>query len=296
VVSSSAVDDAKRLLTTIARCPIVERCLSDPSPNHDCRTIVLYQWPDVPVEQRHERWRTEHHLPEPWVGHLESAPLLFVSSNPNLASRRTPGPAAPRAEPLERLGRHDAVAHPSLRRGLSAPKWDWTDDELVDRFTHAFDVFMTEDGSRHVLPSGAADKPVPYWQAMKRLADHLYGRPARPGLDYALTEVVRCKSPQEIGVREAVKTCAPLYLAQTLALSPAAVLCVVGRPARLEFRREFRYPHARQVSEAIDIAGRKRLVTFVAAPNSRAGRAAYPKTVPEGSVSSVRAALAAAAQ
>ena len=30
------------LLLTIARCQIVEQCLTDPSPQHPCSKIVLY--------------------------------------------------------------------------------------------------------------------------------------------------------------------------------------------------------------------------------------------------------------
>ena len=43
------------------------------------------------------------------------------------------------------------------------------------------------------------------------------------GLDYALTEVVRCKSRQERGVPEALGTCSSRYLARTLELSAARV-------------------------------------------------------------------------
>src|SRR4051812_22441777 len=98
------MDAHAQLLTTIARCPVVERCITDPSSTHDCSKIVRYQWPEeVPFEGRLERWQREHHLPEPWVGHLG----------------REPGPPATKAAPLERLGEYRADKHPSLHRGLS---------------------------------------------------------------------------------------------------------------------------------------------------------------------------------
>jgi hypothetical protein len=287
------VSDRVELLTAIARCPVVEACLTGQSPTHPCSEIVSYQWPQVPPEERLERWRSEHHLPEPWVGHIETAPLLFLSSNPNLASQRRPGPAPAKPAPLERLGPHTAEDHPSLRRGLSAAKWEWSDEEITDRFSSAFDVFMTPDGTSHLDESGKPERPIPYWQAIKKIADHLYGHPTRPGIDYALTEVVRCKSPSEIGVPSAVKTCGPRYLRRTLALSPATVICVVGRAARLEIRREYSYPHNRQVSEPMEIEGRTRLIVFIAGPNARTGRTAYPKTVPQRDVGAVREHLAA---
>src|SRR5207249_1526269 len=128
---SGRLNERTELLTTIARCPIVEKCIADPSPAHNCGEIVLYQWPEVPFEQRLERWQSEHHAPEPWVGHLKTATLLFLSSNPSLTSRRKPGPPAKKTPPLERLGAHTVGDHPSLSRGLAAAKWDWRDEELI---------------------------------------------------------------------------------------------------------------------------------------------------------------------
>ena len=285
------INDYAELATTIARCPLVEKCITDPSSTHSCNEIVTHQWPGVPAEKRRKYWQTVHQLPEPWVGHLETAPLLFLSSNPNLASRRPPHLPPKKAPRLEGLGEHTVDQHPSLGRGLSAPKWEWTDSEIVDRFVSAFHVFMSADGTRPLLDSGLPGEPIHYWEAIKRLADHLYGRPTRPGLDYALTEVVRCKSPHEIGVQAAVETCAARYLRPTLALSPAAVICVSGRVARQAIRREYSYPDDRQVSEPMEIEGRKRLVVFVAAPASK-GRTAYPKTVPDEMIGIVRTALA----
>src|SRR3954452_12890270 len=101
-VTASALPDGSSprelLLTEIARCPLVEFNLTVEQPTHPCRKVVVHQWPDapseaewgarkrkdwpdLPVEERRARWRREHHVPEPWLGHIEQAPLLFVSSN-----------------------------------------------------------------------------------------------------------------------------------------------------------------------------------------------------------------------
>ena len=290
------MSERTELLTKIARCPIVEQCLTDPLPSHPCNKIVLYQWPeDVPFKQRVKRWQREHHLPEPWVGHLESAPLLFLSSNPSIAGSgvHEPGPPRVPATPLARLGEHTADDHPALRRGLSAPKWGWDDEQIDDRFTSAFDVFMNAEGTAMLNESGEPDAVVAYWRAIRGLADHLYGRPTQPGHDYALTEAVRCGSRSEFGVRRAVKECVPLYLRETLALSPARVICVVGAVSRRTIRDTYSYPDAPQVSKPTEIEGRKRLLVFVSAPSAwDDGKLAYPKTVPEKTVGVVRSWLA----
>jgi hypothetical protein len=67
--------DAKTLLIEIARCPNVRLALKDES--HACRTVVAAQdIPDLPP--------FPHQFPEPWSGRIETAPLLFVGSNPSL--------------------------------------------------------------------------------------------------------------------------------------------------------------------------------------------------------------------
>jgi hypothetical protein len=62
----------------------------------------------------------------------------------------------------------------------------------------------------------------------------------------------------------------------------------------MEVRRMLSYDDARQVSEPLELAGRKRLIVFVSGPNAREGRAKYPKSVAEDLAEPVRSALAAA--
>src|SRR4051812_1177628 len=77
--------DRGDLMIAIGRCPIMEAHLEGRGGNQLCRKVVLHQWKKVPCDEaRERRWRREHHVPVPWVGHLESAPILFISSNPNL--------------------------------------------------------------------------------------------------------------------------------------------------------------------------------------------------------------------
>jgi hypothetical protein len=54
---------------------------------------------------------------------------------------------------------------------------------------------MNAEGTAMLNESGEPDAVVSYWRAIKDLAEHLYGRPTRPGQDYALTEAARCGSP-----------------------------------------------------------------------------------------------------
>lgn len=265
---------AEQLLVTIARCPVVTECVTTDI-GHPCAGVVRHQWPGIPAEERRSRWRQEHHIPEPWLGHIEEAPILFISSNPSLSSQRPPQrvPSTPSA-PFPDAHRLQAE-HPAVRQGLRAPKPDWSDVELIDRFNSGFDIWMT-DGIRQVGQVGTVAKPVPFWRDVKALSDALLGRPAAPGIDYALTEVVHCKSRDEVGVVAAAAECVPRYLRRVLALSPAVLLVVLGRHARQAVRAELSYPDDRILSEPMEIEGRPRRLMLLSHPAARSA-ARYPK-------------------
>ena len=137
--------DAKTLLIEIARCPNVQTCFDSGEPNA-CRRVVAAQ--GLP--------RSRHQLPEPWGGHIETAPILFVGSNPSFNDSEKP-----------------------------FPRWGWADDKIEMYFTTRFD-------------SGLPN--VRYWRVVRSIAKALLGEEPRPGHDFALTEMVRCKSLNEKGV------------------------------------------------------------------------------------------------
>lgn len=279
MIGCALASDANKLLVEITRCPVGTECIVSLRSQHSCAEVVLHQWPGVPVEERRARWRAEHHVPEPWVGHIEHAPLLFLSSNPSVSGTRPRNAPPPSAVPFPHL--LDAGSdHPAVRRGLQAPRPAWGEDELVDRFKAAFDVWMP-DGIHQISGDGGLGKPVPFWRAVKGLAIELMGRDVVPGVDYALTEVVHCKSQREVGVADAAKECIPRYLRRVLALSPAAVIVVLGNHARNGFRSEFNYPDAGIVSPPLEVEGRLRRIVFLAHPAARA-RTKYPRR-PTGS-------------
>jgi hypothetical protein len=260
------------LLSEIARCPLAELNLCAERSTHPCHEVVTHQWPDIGAEDRRARWRREHHVPEPWVGHIEHAPLLFLSSNPSLASYRKPVPPRPDefAPPLPRIGEHQREDHPVFRHGLASPKPDWDDHELIDRFSNAFDIW-TVDGTHQVVDeTGRAGKRISYWADVRPLAEALFDDPTvLPGSDYALTEVVHCKSQRERGARLAATVCAPLYLQRVLALSPAPLVVVFGKIARNAVRTVFSHPDSGRVSKPLQIAGRNRRFVFLSHPNAK---------------------------
>ena len=222
-----------KLLLEIARCQICEDCKTGKeSPTHACQGVVGVQ-SDVPLE--------EHQVPEPWSGHLASAPILFVSSNPSISQHE------------------------------DYPRWRWTDAEIADFFDHRFGggrkAWVT-DGARGLLADGTRSGSVHFWAAVRNRAGDLLGRPAVPGVDYALVEVVRCKSTNERGVPEARKTCSDLYLRRTLEASGATVVVTLGEKARPTVESMFGGPPRHGVFGPTLLGDRHRYFASLGHPSS----------------------------
>ena len=237
-------------LLCVARCDIVAQVLDGRASSHPCSRVVLHQWAGVDDRIRVERWRELHQIPEPWVGHIERARVLFVSSNPSISGEIDLG-----------SGRAPGLT------------WNHADDEIVDRYENAFDKWIT-DGTRV-----AGKRPTAYWREVKSRAQELLpGVAVQPGIDYALTEAVRCKSKREDGVAEALSTCSKLYLDQTLRLSRASLVVFLGSKAEraahevLGIPKSFgSRPQSEHVTDA-DVGGLRRTVGFLPHPNFRGKR------------------------
>jgi hypothetical protein len=191
---------------------------------------------------------SEHHLPEPWNGALESAPLLFISSNPAI-------------DPRERY-----------------PTPTWKDEERIDFFRQRFSggrerwtsEFRTllKDGSYDVAPRAGK-----YWREIHNRAVELFGAGARPGIDYALTEVVHCKSGKNEGVEEARLECGSRYLDRVLEASPARVIILIGTHAWRVFSDRYGAPSVfGGVTSALALAGQERMTFSLPAPGSSQSR------------------------
>jgi hypothetical protein len=188
----------------ILRCEELEAVLDGTASG--CATVVSYQG-----RVRRGRW----YVPEPWAGHIGSAPILFVSSNPGA------GPRSERFDPLRDMSRQD------------------TDADLFAAADGAFDDPRfpgIADGRYNRDRRGNwSTRPVAFWRWCFSIAQELLGHPPVPGTDYALTEVVHCGSAGEEGVPEALPICTGRYLRRVLGVSPASVVVVVGATARRAF-------------------------------------------------------------
>lgn len=195
---------ARALALDIARCQEIARTGDDPA--HPCRTIVQLQGTPENAQRQ---------VPEAWAGGLESARVLYVSSNPSISE----------------AGDHNSGEVPERY-----PRTWWDDESIASFITRRFDQRLdpplsTDD---HFLREDGQQSPghVRFWRAARKRSTELLGYAADPAVDYAMTEVVRWKSKREVGVASAAQVCAPRYLERTIALCPAPLVVVVGSKAR----------------------------------------------------------------
>ncbi|MDA8332688.1 MAG: hypothetical protein M0027_16075 [Candidatus Dormibacteraeota bacterium] len=248
----------RALALEIVRCPVLEQCIADGGHALPCHRVAA-----GPGGPHAVGW-----FPEPWVGHLTQAPLLFVSSNPG-------GGGPPISDPDELC-----VAS--------------ADDDLLDWADGAFDVGQKQgvaDGAYLVDAHGRRRTWVHYWGWVLRCAREILPEPVIPGRGYALTEVVHCGGPGQQGVWEALETCTSRYLNRVLSASPARVLIVVGAIARYAFEQHLGQGAQDHLLGPLPVAGRRRILVLVPHPNSRGGNVALSRHLSEEQLELLRGAL-----
>jgi hypothetical protein len=223
----------------ISRCSIARACVEDKTLRHPCRKIVDYQNTPKWGGGTYETFQ----LPEPWVGRIDRAPILFVSSNPSIGDDR------------HALGSS-------------------SDDDVWDSHYNLFGggkIRYTNKGKYKVTDDGREGDCVPTWAfVLQRAQELIPSRPVEPGVDYALTEVVHCKSLRETGVAESLDSCVERHLSVVMLHSVASLLVVMGR-ARKPVRRICGLePEARLAD--VELGGRTRLVVFLGHPTGNERR------------------------
>jgi hypothetical protein len=190
-------DKVLQLLTEITNCPEAKRVRSgNLGGSSHCHKIVSSQS------------GSSFQLPEPWSGRIDEVPLLFVSSNPSIDDE-------------ERY-----------------PDEGWDSELTIDFFRNRFDTSKdwVKGGLHPLLKKGGWRKTyVHFWASARARAAEVYQKDRKAvelGIDFALTEVVHCKSRDEEGVLEAMGECADRYLKRVISISAAKVLIIYGSHAK----------------------------------------------------------------
>jgi hypothetical protein len=212
--------NSTELAKSICACTEVGLALKDKK--HPCHKVVMTQKEmiqgDESVRQR----------PEPWIGNLEKSKVLFISSNPSISddpniSIREDFPTYGTSEDdsaeffVNRFNRKDRAPHATFNYG-----------------GHANFLYRSNDG-KYRGKGNSFDKPIETWQGVYERAKEILGESCDPAENYALTEVVKCKSKAEKGVKEASPKCIYKWMRRVMELSPAKLVVIIGAPARNNF-------------------------------------------------------------
>lgn len=244
--------DAKELMVRIVRCPRLRDYWIGKSNGSECAGVAGFQ------RQQGIRIFDESQVPEAWCGDIENAPILFVSSVCGFA-------------PDEHY-----------------PLQSWSDDRVCDFFTRRFEENI-QDGLYYRRTNGQfSEKWTRYWGAVRSRSRELLGREPVPGVDYALTEIVHCKSNAEDGVREARETCSQAFLRDVLTLSGARVIVCMGQHVRETFMERFADVIPAEAASAgyadrVRLCGRDRALLFLPHANARKARtiaSLFPEVLP----------------
>ena len=230
VAKSLAMLPVRETFDAVAHCPNVGLCIGGDRTN-PCFSIVSKQ---------HASSIDSFQLPEPWVGQIDVAPLLFVSSNPS-------------------IGKDDHAT------GSSLPDEVWESHHLA--FGGGTRAYIL-DGVKTTTRDGKPIKTVKYWSSVRaRARELLPAKTVLPGTDYALTEVVHCKTEGEFGVAEAVDECYKRFMDRVWSVAAARVVVVFGKVARDKMLGV----GAEQPKSFIerDLGGRRRTLVFLPHPNAR---------------------------
>lgn len=223
----------KQLLHEITHCPEMLHCLKGVDSGYPCSKIVNLQGSTS---------ITEHHLPEPWSGEIDKASILFISSNPSISDQEI------------------------------FPTGSWTDERIYDYFHNRFgdgDQEWIINGTKSLRKDGSHGRATMFWAGVKARAKELLERDPVPGLDYALTELVHCKSKQELGVPEALDQCVSRYFQKVLAVSTAKVIVGLGNLAKGVIHSEYKLHGDKSLYGPLPFLGKHRMVALLPHPNAR---------------------------
>jgi hypothetical protein len=234
----SDTDHSRALFFEIAHCKIAVDILDDKLCSHRCDTIVRYQ-SGPPANFQ---------LPEPWIGHIGIAPLLFISSNPSIGDD----------EHAVRASSQDEIWNCHVR--LFDPEMNYTQNA----------IYATSVEGR------VRKHYVRHWAFVRSRARELLQRMPVAGIDYALTEIAHCKTRDEIGVRQCAAFCADRYLRRILGIAGAHLVIAMGFYAHREVRRLFGVRADRNYAKV----SHERCVIFVPHSNYR-GKRTLNTVIPE---------------
>ncbi|HZX35037.1 MAG TPA: uracil-DNA glycosylase family protein [Thermodesulfobacteriota bacterium] len=120
-----------------------------------------------------------------------------------------------------------------------------------------------------------------FWDKTENLAGELMGKNGiSRGKDYALTEIVHCKSKDQKGVGKARPQCSGKYLKRIIEASVAEVIVCLGKHAEKTLRGLFEseWLKKEEVVFSVSCGNKERNIVFLGHPSSTNTKGRLPKT------------------
>lgn len=236
--------ERNELLLAITRCPELGKARNDAG--HPCNRVVCSQKPD------------DYHVPEPWQGHIETAPILFISLNPGYGANQVfPTPSWSDADTKDFF----------IRRFSDDAKWTSRSNGKGIRL-------LVKDGNGN---EGYYERADMFCGWIRERAKELLLRQPVPSKDYVMTSAVHCKSSTWDGGDHTVRHCTKLWLQSIMELSAAKVVVTISDPTWNACADAWGLQRGRIVQFDVPIAGRQRAVLKL--PHRRSGRPSMIKNL-----------------
>lgn len=244
------VTATQEVFKSIAYCKNLAICRRGDG-SHPCAKIVDSQ--RVPDD--------DFQLPEPWRGQIDKARILFVGSNPSIGD--------------------DRYALQSSRETQV-----WESQHLA--FGGGSRPYII-DGIRTTTATGSPDRVVRYWSSIRARARELIPG-AVPGEDYAISEIVHCKSKGEEGVAKAAQTCYRMHMAAVLSIAAAKVIIALGKIAKEHLLGPESVPTN---PLRLELGGQQRTLLLLPHPNARGVKKALAAHYTTADLKAVKELIAA---
>jgi len=194
------------LLFNIANCKEFLNLIISRNCCNPCNDIIDFQ------RKQNTKNSIDFQIPEPWSGDIINAPILIISSNPAFSS-------------IE------------LYPNLSWPQ-PIIADFFINRFKNRGQTYSWVYENKVLNKDGTRGKSVRYWTSINCRVRELLGRPPIQGIDYCITELVHCKSSQQIGVASALPNCTNQFLLNKINISGAKIIIAIGSFVRNYFNNK----------------------------------------------------------
>ena len=162
-------------------------------------------------------------------------------------------------------------SNPSISNEEFYPTVNWEDDNIIDFFENRFSLEKNyvKEYKYPFHKNGKIGSSVKFWASIRSNAKKLLNnKGVVPGQDYTLMEVVRCKSKDEFGVREALSTCTDKFLDKTLKFSNANTIVAIGSLSRDVLQDRFEINLSNNAIVKKKIGDKIRLIFTVPHPSS----------------------------